>query len=886
MSIEHSTVRTEDVDPDAEVYNSTILDSSTILAAVIYDSKIGYSSEVGDGAQVIGSKVGDGVVIGNNCHLENCILADGTEVGDDTVLKNCRLDNGAMVGSKCRLSHVWLQEECLLGNDALIPSDQEWGPGTVRGPGPAFKKETRRRAYPATGGVILGLRTADLPMHEIHLESEDWGPQTHVGNNARIGSGSALFSAYLGHDADIGPNSSLMGVIAHRGSAGNADRFECGANSELRACIIGSDVTFGKDVRTVWALLRGASMFGSGSRLGGRNTGVIDVAERVDLGEKCKISFDTSVGPGCSIGAGVEIGYNVVIGIDCKIGAETKLGEEVQLGDDVIIGVLTDIGARVQIHGNVHIGGDVLIGADAVVDSEIVIGDGAEIGAAVRVESHVDAGAVVTSEEGALEAVVVPLSANAEAWLYARLADVAGSGKLTRDKVKRERPELLEHPLTKSLLKTRPLPTGPELTQLARGAKDAAKYRVHIIRRGWTELQRIGAAPNDVMRFEITPDLLDAIVAYADPKWHSLLKAEVVSYVERNNPHGTADRETLGWVRYFLVPDHGEIVVEEFQSDLPLLRWAMGESLDQLVPTDAFRKATGRVRVPVTLEGADPKHTHPLLVEAAEALGLDPIPKLGPGTRVKSLRPHGAGPAPMRLEFPEENSSESVVLRTPLVNYEEVSGPDTGEASRWATYLYGQGHKLARKLEQDPEAWTLDPEIFNDNVLSNLEALPEWNPARVLAVDIHNKIMVHAAEGFRNVRKMRRRLWYEFVVQLHDLYETMLAFVLDWAAGRTQTEEGESTGPGFEVQRVYVLTYDTKKHIRDAGRPPVFPYSKLHKRFQSAPKVALPAHISTSGMVARHAVTGDDEEGFLSLKQPPATARALRPNEPSIWRDR
>lgn len=512
---------------------------------------------------------------------------------------------------------------------------------------------------------------------------------------------------------------------------------------------------------------------------------------------------------------------------------------------------------------------------------------------------------------------IVPVAANAEAWLYARLAEVAGSGKLTREKVKAERSELLEHPLTKMLLKTRPLPTGEELYALSRGAKDATKYLVKIVPGDWSGPQRLGSAVDDVMRFQLSDELLDEIVSVVPVERREDFAETVLSYVDESNGHRPpADERTLGWVRFFLQDPY--VVVEELQTDVPLLRAVMGEPLHAVDWDDLPYPGTERgardprglrdaeIGISDSIEQLQYAEARPFLAMAAEQLGLDPPPGAGtyggrdprrinpPTVTVMQLTPDGQ---PLRLGRVVEihgtsfnpyfiQKWDSGLGRSIIRPFKAMpNGPSdpnrmpvfSNAAQAWAQYLAEQARQLAgyaapeQLWEGSAGEWVLG-DYWTPRVIEQLNETERqlgetgWSLTRIVAVDVHNQLVAMAQQYLRHAVAERRAPWRHFVVQLHDLYETMLAFVLDWAAGRTRTIGGAPAGAPFEVEAVLIPTHKTKLTL-EAGGGPVFPYSKLYRRFQSAPIVPLVGKVDLTG----------------SSRPEYAEARALIPNDPSIW---
>ena len=927
-------VETSDIDEGAEIFDSTISPGVTIGDAWIDGSTIRQDAEIAHAAHIRNSHLGYRTQVELRSALVNCYVEGEVRIGQDCKLTGCFIQQGAVIGDNCQLTDTLVGSGCKVEegvvtddgplHDALNPGDRnrlrEWKlhrHGLHTYPDPGGSEYLRDIFRPPTEShnqrsvEIRPLYVNDRSRLRAALDHDEWIEHEHERRETLLEMGVPMTDANL-------PQWKKLGLIK-RSSVGAGTRLLYGAR------IIGSDVPansrIGEDailanvekeklhgggfsvhdgahvtrstlvtpaaigMRAVVVNVRafGAITFGANTTVGTfDDTTTVDGGARV--GESTKVGGGVRLSGDCQVGNHCAIGDFATIGIKSELGDNVTLEARVHIASDVTIGKRSTIDVGAAVGSRATIGKRVTIGRDSVVEEGVQIGDDAEIAAAALVDQDVPEGGRVGGREAASipAEIVIPVNANAEAWLYARLAEVAGPGKLTREKVKRERPELLEHPLTKELLRTQPKPVGPELIALSEGAKDATKYLVKIVPEGWTGLQRMGRSNNDVMRFQLSEPLLDELVGFAPETMHGVLEKEVLGYLQRHSVHETADDLTLGWVRFFTtapnVENLGLVVVEEFQSDLPLLRWAMGKRIAQIDLDKAAPYATGRAREEVvpTLWTSRYATSRPFLVAAAQELDIDAALPVAGGTAHQGSADHipqhdstlTLRPSLARQEYLP--GAESLAMATDLPRALHMVGdlvaqpwryrPDEPEAlapatpAAWTIFL-------AVAAREAGDGWDLDPETITPE---DVREFSDWEPEDFAAIDIHNKLMERAAVLFSEFQEARKQVWRNFVVQLHDLYETMLAFVLDWSAGRTQTADGEPAGPGFEVEHVVIPTHQMKERIEYAGKPPVYPYSKLYKRFQSASKTMMPTGIDTGH-------TGGD-----------ATVRLLRPN-PSIW---
>lgn len=634
--------------------------------------------------------------------------------------------------------------------------------------------------------VYIGIETVVLEHarllgehnHPIHVGPNcTVGPRTEMSHGASIGLPVPWFkvSGVLTYKPDwtqweasslIG-ESSYVGVDVHINDTRMDERCWVGTESVVAGCVLSQDVT----VEAMVLLLN--CRVGEYTKIGRR--AVVYDAKKIDdevvIGERAMVQKEALLASGCQIGDHVLIGLYAAIRPHVRIGDGSSVGDRTTVGtysadpeSATVISERCRIGHRVKIANEVIIEAGADIGDDAVIERGAHIGDNAVIGPAyvVREGERVPPNARLTgtSETFAGEEHF-PLAPTAESFVYSRLAEVAGSGRLTKDKIKSERPELLEHPITKEALRARPRPTGQELRHLAEEASRGVRYHVKIRPGGWRGGQRLGRMASDVVLFNVTDEMLDAVVAHMDDKDDEEAKSQIIHFMGADNIHFSV--RTVGWVRMQVYCEHAAVVIEELQTDIKALRMIMG----------------------------DPAQINEVL--------------------------------------------DGIFHSLPCLPFDELREDQKSAAAKAYLEAHDMDAVLERMQTEKEQVWQEIAQWFED-----------WCQA-----------------------------WRNFFIATHDIYEVMLSTVLDMASGRIETSL-----MGCPIDSVYLLTHETKSRIRDAGRPPVYPYSKLYKMFQSAQKLPLPDWVDTRGWIepAPHEYEPFDDERFRPPERKP-TARLLRPNE-------
>lgn len=506
------------------------------------------SAEVSDDAVVEDSIVEAGAIVGRKATLVQSVLEERAEVGRRAIAEYALIRSDASVGDAAELRGTRAQEVVVSRHSAI-------------GPSCVISKGAR------VGTVVSGPAADEIldVQWASHALPAAIGDSTHVGEFAQVSDSVTGFECVVGHAAVVAGSRLLDNV--------RVGRHSWVLNTEVKHKV----------------------HIGEGAR-------IID-ADRIesdtDIGDRCEVGQDALIGSHVRLGDNVgvltrakvrnfvTVGVNSSIGRDCVISSWTgRVEDGVDVANDCILG------PRVRVESNVTIEEGVRIEADAVIESGAYIGAGALIGAAYVVSENeqVPPNAELTgARETFREEEHFPVAPTAEAFVYSRLAEVAGSGRLTKEKLKRERPELLEHPIAKDALRARPRPTGEELGELADQASRGIRYHVKIRPGGWRGGQRLGERASDLILFNITPEVMRGLVAHMEEEDQPPVHQAILQHIEAENIH--FDPRTVGWVRLQTYCDKGAIVIEELQTDIKVLRMVMGDPsrIDEVLEEGYFR---------------------------------------------------------------------------------------------------------------------------------------------------------------------------------------------------------------------------------------------------------------------------------------------------------
>ena len=393
-------------------------------------------------------------------------------------------------------------------------------------------------------------------------------------------------------------------------------------HSRLEQCVIVEPCTIGDGVIAVAAILQG----------------IIQDGARIEAHADVR----GSVGEGASIGRGADIGLDAIIGYEAPIGDMTIVGDGAEVGSECVIGAQSTIGAHSYVPGGARLpsrsvvrqGAEV---ADAAESRQRHEGIGDEPRVAFGLVDELgdyeegEASLAEDDEQEDFREERVPVSARlreqytpspivgwsgakpgdfavgkptliledfrpgtARSWALSKLARVANlkskDGRLTKKLVSDHRPDLLEHPVTKEVLRISPPVTDEALADMSFEALSPARYDVFggITYHSFEGGQMLGPQTEDVLvlavpRAVIDDALQETMRQVTVKPWQTDLD-EAREYVANDMENaffkqdGHPDervKHAIGWVRMAVSPPSGVVIVE-IQSDRPWMEFQPG----------------------------------------------------------------------------------------------------------------------------------------------------------------------------------------------------------------------------------------------------------------------------------------------------------------------
>lgn len=323
----------------------------------------------------------------------------------------------------------------------------------------------------------------------------------------------------------------------------------------------------------------------------------------------------------------------------CEIGRETKVERGAHIEHAFI---LFDcyIGSNVSIEGTherpVVLGSNVRVGEGATLRAGVRLRDGVEVmpGTVMDAGTYVAQGRDVGSSSAPVEIINPPRhelpdtpGMTPTAWVLGKLADIAAlhpKRRLTKDMVRRTRPELLRLQATKKMLQIQPPVTMDQLTEMAiEEMTEFAKYDVIMVEQGWGNVETIerpGQLPaqyetgggqqltefgNDVLLFNLSQEGLDAYAREdAEDEEERVLREAAMRvflhYGKQDWHPGGTDPLNVGWARFVAYMPQRAVLLEEVQSDLKIITAAhkylqlKGQLIHPIEIADLANKLHGR----------------------------------------------------------------------------------------------------------------------------------------------------------------------------------------------------------------------------------------------------------------------------------------------------
>lgn len=181
----------------------------------------------------------------------------------------------------------------------------------------------------------------------------------------------------------------------------------------------------------------------------------------------------------------------------------------------------------------------------------------------------------------------------ARSWVLAKLARIANSyardRRISKQLIKEYRPDLVEHPVVKEVLRMQPLPTDEQLNDMSWDALSKASYDVwegvtfHSGKSsGW---QMLGERSNDVFVLSVPKPTYQQIVTQPhgrDPYGGEPVDAGQLLFEKTDWHPDRRISHPVGWVRTLIYPRKRTILIVEVQSDRFWMKFAHGKDRDAL----------------------------------------------------------------------------------------------------------------------------------------------------------------------------------------------------------------------------------------------------------------------------------------------------------------
>lgn len=445
------------------------------------------------------------------------------------------------------------------------------------------------------------------PIEDFRKRDPAWNRRYSMPFEERIeGSAEVSWGAELDRCVIIAPNGNVS--IGH---------------SRLEQCVIVEPCTIGDGVVAIAAILQG----------------VIHDGARIEA----HADIRGDIGQDASIGMGVDVGAEAYVGEDAQIGDMTTIGDGAEVGSGCVIGAQSTIGAvshvpsgaRLPPRSVVRQGAGVSFTAESRQRRE-GIGDEPRVGFTIvdDLSEDEDGDAPPDDEDddeqegfrqeqfpvpaglretytpspiagwwgarpndltvGTPELILSDFQpGTARSWALSKLARIANlkskDGKLTKKLVSEHRPDLLEHPVTKEVLRISPPATDEALVEMSFESLSPARYDVFggITYHSGHGMQMLGPQTEDVLVLAVPNAVIDEVTEEAmrqatEKPWRVNLD-DAREYVT-NNLHNAFFKQdghpdervkyAIGWVRMAVSPPTGLVIVE-IQSDRPWMEFRL-----------------------------------------------------------------------------------------------------------------------------------------------------------------------------------------------------------------------------------------------------------------------------------------------------------------------
>lgn len=311
--------------------------------------------------------------------------------------------------------------------------------------------------------------------------------------------------------------------------------------SHLEQCVIVEPCTIGANVRAVAAILQG--VIGDGCQIGQHSDVRGSLMEDVTLGVGVVVDHGAVIGPGADIGDMTVVHEEAEVGAGAVVGAQSDIGERAFVMDGGRVpsrGVVRP-GSHLEVPSDTRQGGfgppqaQAQIVADLDLDhSDEGEGDDEEEWEendddhpvstrdweppSLSVSEYAKPGGMARGRPRLIQEDFQP--GTARSWVLSKLGRLANvkskDGRLSKKLVQEWRPDLLDHPVTKEVLRITPPVTDQQLSEMSFEALSKARYDVYggvSFHSGATsDWQMIGPKANDVFVFAVPDAVIDEML--------------------------------------------------------------------------------------------------------------------------------------------------------------------------------------------------------------------------------------------------------------------------------------------------------------------------------------------------------------------------------------
>lgn len=378
--------------------------------------------------------------------------------------------------------------------------------------------------------------------------------------------------------------------------------------AQLSQCVIVEPCEIADDVVARGAILQGT--IGSGCHIESNADVMGELGREVYVGPHAVIEHGASVGDGARIEDHVVIESNASIGDDITVGVGARIGRNAEVVDGPVppktIVAPGDIFALSGPSDEAHRRGRWREGIPTLDDYDEDEDDGEDHERLSPRDTEEDDRHFygdIMAREGAMPGKMAAGVAHAyllnfqpgsaRSWVLAKLARIANSHardrRISKQLIKEHRPDLLEHPIVKEVLRMQPLPSDVQLNDMSWAALSQASYDVWegvTFHSGDADAwQMVGPRSNDVFVLSVSKPAYEKLVPQPfgrEPYGGERVSAENLLFEKVDWHPDKRVARPVGWVRTLIYPKQRTLLIVEVQSDRFWMKFAHGKDRDAL----------------------------------------------------------------------------------------------------------------------------------------------------------------------------------------------------------------------------------------------------------------------------------------------------------------